>query len=68
MNLELDLQFSSGKCLNLGLDNRFSSGLNLFEPVKFPAQFSAQKEGLGYFLKIQTTIPFVLKVFSDGLG
>ena len=45
MNLELDLWFGSGKCLNLGLDHRFrsSSGSNRFELVKFPTQFSAQK-------------------------
>ena len=45
MNLELDLWFSSGKCLNLGLDHRFrsSSGSNRFKLVEFPTQFSAQK-------------------------
>ena len=45
MNLELDLWFGSGKCLNLGPDHGFrsSSGSNRFEPVKFPTQFSAQK-------------------------
>ena len=44
MNLELDLRFGPAKCLNLGPDHWFR-----FEPVKFPTQFSAQKEGLGYF-------------------
>ena len=45
MDLELDLWFGSGKCLNLGPDHRFrsSSGPNRFEPVKFPTQLSAQK-------------------------
>jgi hypothetical protein len=45
MNLELDLQFGPGKCLNLGTDHQFrsSSGSYRFEPVKFLTQFSTQK-------------------------
>ena len=73
MNLELDLRFGPGKCLNLGPDHRFrsSSGSNRFEPVKFLTQFSAQKERLSYFRKSKhglIIILFILKAIPDGLG
>ena len=68
MNLELDLWFSSGKCLNLGLDHRFrsSSGSNRFKPVKFPTQFSAQKlleRGLGDVQKYKHSLVTFLFTF-----
>ena len=68
------IQFGSGKCLNLGPDHRFRSslGLNRFEPVKFPTQFSArsrQKDVWVMFENINSlVILFIFKAFPDGLG
>ena len=68
MNLELDLWFGSGKCLNLGPDHRFrsSSGLNRFEPVKFPHNLvprSLLERGLGDVLKYKHSLVTFLFTF-----